>query len=198
MIHTWSVCLARYLGSELNLDKSRVSIISYGLEVLIGGFFKLIIYIVVPLFLGVFNQFAAAFLCSALLRLPSGGPHCSAYYKCLINTLVIYLTIAVTATYLSLSPLPVQAVLWFGLGLAFMVFYKLAPVDVKEKPIKSEKRRRCLKIISCIIVVVYFIFFSYWRFSQDIMWACSMAVIFHTFTLTWSGQRFIGKLDKLL
>ncbi|WP_066636825.1 accessory gene regulator ArgB-like protein [Desulfolucanica intricata] len=198
MIHAWSVYLARYLGNELQLNKSKVSIISYGLEVFIGGMLKFIIYVLVTLFLGVFDQFAVALLSSAFLRLLSGGPHCSAYYKCLINTLFIFLSIAITAKHLSTYTLPTQEVLWFSLALAFMVFIRLAPVDVKEKPIRSQNRRMLLKIFSCVMIIIYYIVFSCWRPHQDIIWACSLAVFFHTYTLTQPGQKFIKWLDNLL
>lgn len=198
MIHEWSARLARYLGSELALTDSKVSIITYGLEVLIGGIIKLVIYVTVPLLFGVFNQFAVAFISAAGLRLVSGGYHCTAYYRCLIYTLIIYLAIAFSAKYLAQYTLPAQEILLAILGLAFIISAILAPVDVPEKPIISNKRRRLLKITSCIVVIVYAVIFIYWQPSPDIVWACNLAILSHLLTLTKPGHGFIRFLDNLI
>ena len=197
MIHTYSKKLAEHLINELNLDNQRIPVISYGLEVIIGGFLKLTTFIFVPWLFGVLNQFTTAYITSAFLRLPSGGAHCTAYYKCLINTLVVFLIIALIAKH-TLNPLPIKQILWISLFLALLVFVKIAPVVSKEKPIVSLKRRRNLKIASSLILVIYFIVSLYWNPKQDILIASSLAILFHIFTLTKLGHKLLSYVDKLI
>ncbi|AEG61083.1 accessory gene regulator ArgB-like protein [Desulforamulus ruminis] len=198
MIHGWSVHLAQYLGTELNLDHRKVAVVAYGLEVIIGALIKLAVFVLVPSILGVFKLFAFALISSAILRLPSGGVHNNAYYKCLLSTLTFFLIIAFTAKGLAVYPLPLNVFAFLILLLAFLVFIKLAPVDNQEKPIKSEARRKRLKFISCSLLVGYGVIFFLWSPEQDIMLAFLLAVLFHTFTLTKMGHALFKAIDNLI
>lgn len=196
MIHTWAVNIAEILSRELKLDKKRTSIVIYGLEVILGGIIKLFIFITLPLVLGVFTQFIAANLASGFLRLTSGGVHCSSYYRCLIVSTTIFLIIAFVSKYLFIYIVFVDLILWFSLALALVVFVIKAPVDVPEKPIRNHSRRRMLKIISCIMVMLYFLLFLYWKPEPDVILASSLGVLFHTFTLTRPGHTSVFLVDK--
>ncbi|MTI80014.1 MAG: accessory regulator AgrB [Firmicutes bacterium] len=198
MIHNMSVCLARYLGAELRLAESKISIAAYGFEILIGVVIKMLFYILVPFILGILPEFAAAFISVGILRLPSGGGHCSAYYRCLIYTLLIYITIAILAQYLALYTLPAKEILWIILSLALFIFVFYAPVDVKENPIINITRRKRLKVISCLLVAVYFVVFFYWNPALNLIWACSLGILFHIFILTRIGHKFIKFIDRLI
>ena len=198
MIHTWSLHLANYIGNELKLDNRKIVIVSYGTEVLIGALIKLVAFILIPFILGVFKLFATAYISFALLRLPSGGVHCSAFYRCLITSTITYLGIALIAKYLATLNMPSIEVLWVVLLMALIVFIKLAPVDVKEKPIRSTLRRKRLKFISCLMVIVIFVVFLFWQPGHDITWATSLAILFQVFTLTKAGHSFFGWVDKII
>lgn len=198
MIHTWSVKLSQYLGRELNLDNQGIPIVSYGLEVLIGGLLKLLVFILVPLILGVFREFGAAYLASAFLRVPSGGAHCSAYYKCLVVTLLIFLGLAAAAKQLSYYQTQIIYLFWFSIVFAFLIHAKLAPVDVKEKPIYSATRRKHLKYVSCLIIAIYCAIFLWWNPNIEIALSWSLGLLFHTITLTRPGQTFIKQIEGFI
>ncbi|TEB10362.1 Accessory gene regulator B [Pelotomaculum sp. FP] len=54
MVHEISIRITNYIASELKLEKARLDIISYGIEVMLGGLVKWSIFIIVPLlFIGV-------------------------------------------------------------------------------------------------------------------------------------------------
>ncbi|TEB05377.1 putative accessory gene regulator protein [Pelotomaculum schinkii] len=197
MIHIWSLLFSEYICNELNLNRCKQSIISYGLEVIIGASIKLIIYITIPLISGFLNQFAAAYLSAGLLKICSGGYHCSAYYRCLISTFLIFSLIAVISKYMA-GTIPSEPILYFSLFLALIIFILLAPVDVKEKPIISLNRRKLLKTISCLMVIIYILLFYYWKPEQNIALASGFAILFHVFTLTKFGNAFLRWVDKSL
>lgn len=197
MVHSWSVRFADYLGKELNLAEERIPIVAYGLEVIIGALIKLIVFTTIPLVLRVFPQFAAALISSAVLRLASGGVHCSAFYRCVICSLGVFLTIALISKYFSYT-LPSDDIFGFSLVVAFTAFIILAPVDVEEKPIKSPTRRKILKFISCLLIIVYFFIFKSWDLSNEIVLASGLAILFHSFTLTKPGHSFFKWLDQII
>ncbi len=198
MIHGWAVHMANFLGAELNLEQRKIAIAAYGLEVLTGALIKLAVFIIVPYLLGILKLFAVVMISFGIIRLPAGGIHCNAYYKCVLSSLFFFLAIAFTAQYLSAFTLPVYEILYAVLVVVWLVCSKLAPVDVKEKPIKSEKRRLRLKVISCTLPFIYGAVLTYWRPGQDIVLACLLSLLFHTFTLTKPGHKFFGWVDSAL
>lgn len=196
MIHTISVRITNYIAAELKLENSRLNIISYGIEVLLGGLVKWSIFIIVPLLLGVFKQCITACIIYAILRIPSGGRHCSAFYKCLIVSFSIFITIAFIAKYCSLTAFLIKPIFWFSICIVFIIFLLKAPVDVPEKPILSTSRKKTLKIISCIIVAIIPILFICLKPNDDLFLASSLAILFHAFTLTKPGNNFLYWLDN--
>lgn len=198
MIHNWSAQFSNYIGRELGLEKQKIVLVSYGTEVLIGGLIKLIFFILVPLLFGVFKQFLAAYISFALVRLPSGGVHCSAFYRCLTISLTTYMTIAFLARYLANSDIKPLGVLWIVSVIAFLSLVRLAPVDVKEKPIRCTRRRKRLKLLSCISVIVLLTVVSYWNPEPSIVWACAFGLLFQVFTLTRAGKGLFKWVDKVV
>jgi accessory gene regulator B len=198
MIHKLSYLLAGYIGSQLTLENKKIPIVAYGLEVLMGGLFKLIIFTLISTLFGVFTQFLVAYLAGAALRLPSGGVHCSAYYRCLLTTLFIYTAISFIAVSFSSYPLPYDTILYITLFLTLFLFMKLSPVDVAEKPIRSPLRRKRLKLISCLVVLLFFPVHYFWQPENDILLVIIATALFQNFTLTAAGKKFFNFLDNYI
>lgn len=99
MIHAISNQFANLISEELHLERGKIRIVSYGLEVLLGGLIKTAFFVVTPLSMGLFKLFATVYITSALLRLSSGGFHCSSFLRCLLSTLLIFLVLATGAKY---------------------------------------------------------------------------------------------------
>lgn len=198
MIHAWSARIAGYIGKELAIDDKKIAIVSYGLEVIIGALIKLQVFILVPLVFGVFTEFMVVYLSFAFLRIAAGGVHCTAYYRCLLFSVTSYLIIAFTAIYLGSYNLPYREIYWVVLALSFLVIFAKAPIDVEEKPIISPKRRLRLKVISCLVVISYWLLSIYWDPGSIIYLASGMGILFQTFTLTQSGAKFFKWVDHII
>lgn len=195
-INTWSTALAEYICGELSLNEAKKDVLAYGLEVLIGALIKVIVFIIVPLALGILKPFMIAYLTAGFLKLSSGGYHCSAYYRCLITTLLIFSAIAELAIHLPQS-IPAFEITMASLVIALVAFIMLAPVDVPEKPIISPKRRKALKAASIVTVVILFLILIIYQPGQETLLAFSLSVLFHVFTLTKLGQKFLVWLDNI-
>ena len=61
-------------------------------EIILGSIFKVSLLFLIAVFLGIISEVAVLLLVTGLLRTLSGGVHCSAYYRCLITS-VITLTV---------------------------------------------------------------------------------------------------------
>lgn len=198
MVHNWALNLANAIGKELNLENQKLPILSYGLEVLIGAVIRIFIYIAIPYMLGILDLFWAAFFSMGILKLASGGVHSNAYYKCLWFSLILLCVIAFMATHLATFELPLDEITITILIITFFTFLKLAPVTVKEKPIRSEKRRIRLKLIACGLVLVYGASYYLWQPADAVLIACLLSIAFHDFTLTKAGHQFMRYVDGLI
>lgn len=196
MIHTISVRITNYIAEELNIEKSRFFVLSYGVEVLLGGLVKWSIFIIVPLLLGVFKQFMTACIIYAIFRVPSGGRHFSAYYKCVIVSFLIFAAIAFISKFFPLAFFLSISIFWFSVAIVFIIFLFKAPVDVPQKPILSSSRKNTLKIVSCSIAVLVPLLFISLKPSNDLLLAASLAILFHAFTLTKPGNNLLCWLDN--
>lgn len=198
MIHTWSVRISEYIGKELNIDQNKIAIVSYGLEVIIGAVIKLAFFILVPWKLGVLKEFMIAYLSFAFLRVMAGGIHCSAFYRCLLISVAAYLGIALLAISLDSFPLPYRELYWVVLALALLIVVVRAPVDVTEKPIICPRRRLLLKIISCLVITIYFLLSILWEPRNVVYIASGLAILFQVFTLTESGGKIFKLVDQII
>ena len=84
-IHELSVRFAAYLAQELNSDQRQELRMAYGLEILLGEIIKLIVIISLSWMLNILPEVLTITVTAGILRLASGGEHCSEYYRCLIG-----------------------------------------------------------------------------------------------------------------
>ncbi|AGL01002.1 accessory gene regulator ArgB-like protein [Desulfoscipio gibsoniae] len=198
-IHTWSIALAEHICGELNNQKGGPSkaVVAYGLEIIIEALIKIIAFILVPFALGILKPFLIAYFTAGILKLSSGGYHCSAYYRCLITTLLVFSAIAFLAIYLPQN-IPAFEITVASLLIALVVFIKLVPVDVPEKPIISAKRRKVLRILSMLKLIALFMVLVIYQPGHDVMLAICLSVLFHVFTLTMPGRGLLNWLDNII
>ncbi len=62
--------------------------LSYGAEILIGSIFKLSILFFAAIMMDVVLEVIVLLIVTGLVRTLSGGAHCSAYYRCMVTSLL--------------------------------------------------------------------------------------------------------------
>ena len=90
---------------------------------------------------------------------------------------------------------------------AFMIVYKLAPVDSQSKPIRTEAKRKRLKKSSILILSVYLViivgniicYYATRKVDLLVYSGCiHIGLLWQVFSLTKVGHKVLGKLDALL
>lgn len=158
-IHEWAVRIAGHLALELEYDHIQEARMAFGLELFLGEIIKLLCLITISYILGLLPEVLIITATAGILRLASGGEHCSEYYRCLIGGTLCFMLLGWAVHYF--SPILGQQELFFIALFSFLMaeiaLWKYAPGDTENKPITEEKDIIKYKKWSLIIAVVYFI-----------------------------------------
>lgn len=197
MIKELSVRFGDYLAKELTLDQRNRNITVYGLEVIIGGIIKTVIFVSLALLFNMFFQLITVLLVFGTIRWIAGGVHCSSYSRCMILSLVLMFGTAFLGIGLASHINPDKFLIAsFVFGIFINCLY--APVDPPEKPINSIKKRNLLKLAACIQLGLYWLLFSRASFSADIAACAGLAVLVESITMSPWGIRLIHKIDACM
>ena len=90
-IHELAGRCAAYLAHQLEADRIKENRMAFGLELLLGEIVKLLCVITLSYALGILPEVLTITVTAGVLRLASGGEHCSAYYRCLIGGTLCFL-----------------------------------------------------------------------------------------------------------
>ena len=202
-IHELSVRFAAYLAQELNSDQRQELRMAYGLEILLGEIIKLIVIISLSWMLNILPEVLTITVTAGILRLASGGEHCSEYYRCLIGGTAWFLFLGWGVH--SLNNLLNQSTIIISAGLLFflsiILILKYAPGETENKPISSEAERKKFKNWSVAIMIIYaFIIVLFSNLSVLNMFALPIAtgIIAQAFTVSPAGYGFIHFVDRVL
>ncbi len=202
-IHELSIKFATYLAKELKSDRRQELRMAYGLEILLGEIIKLIVIISLSWVLKILPEVLTITVFAGILRLASGGEHCSEYYRCLIGGTtwflclgwgVHYLNIVLNQTIINL----IAGILYF---ISITIILKYAPGETENKPIKGDAERKKFKKWSVLILVIYgFILVILTNISFLNIFVLSMAtgIIAQAFTVSPLGYGFIHFVDRVL
>lgn len=202
-IHEWAVRIAGHLALELEYDRIHEARMAFGLELFLGEIIKLLCLITISYILGLLPEVLIITATAGILRLASGGEHCSEYYRCLIGGTLCFMLLGWAVHYY--SPMLGQQELFLVALLSFLIaeiaLWKYAPGDTENKPITEEKDIIKYKKWSLIITVVYFIImmvFSAVTTLNLITLAIAVGMLEQVFTVTPWGYRFLHFIDQVL
>jgi len=203
---TLSKKISTIICINLDINGEKKEIIEYGMIALV----QTVIFVLAVFFAGIFTgtAFAALIICfsTSILRKSSGGFHVSSINICTIIGVAFCLLASVLIKYvladwISLFWLSVITAACYT--LSFIVIYLKAPMDTKNKPINTVKKKTRLRKSCYIILTVYafitatLIYLSY-QFEMTTTYAlCFLfGLMWQILTLTKIGSKLIGSLDK--
>lgn len=203
-LKTAAAGISQYLARELDIDAGDADVIRYGLEIILGALIKGITVIGVSYLLGITPYVLTALGTSGILRLLSGGVHCSSYGRCLIFGSVMSMMIGSLAMVAGPYITPVVMLVFIMLtaltGLLFV--YKWAPADTPGKPIKRPEKRMKFKKYSLLYVIIWNIAVTFFvLLSSESSLALSLALasagglLMQTASLSPAGYRLVGRID---
>lgn len=177
--------------------------VAYGLEILVGEIIKIISLVILSWLLGILPEVMTIAIIAAILRLASGGEHCSAYYRCLIGVTICFLALGCSVQLL--TPLLTESDLYLiaiaSSLLSLAVLHKYAPGDTENKPINNESERRKLKRLSILITILYFIIMiicSKYPSMRLFVLPIAVGMTEQVFTVSPWGYRFLQFVDRVL
>lgn len=193
-INKWSYACAKGLAKVLNENHQRRRAYNFGFQIIIGELMKAVIILLVSLVLGVFLptiMVASAFIC---LRMIAGGYHMDTQGKCLLATLVLFITAALIAKYTyhdwNTLQLVILIVLTFSLGLYAIIRY--APRDNPNKPITDLNEIQKFKKLSLIYLFVWLVavvLLTVLRWNLFVI-SLGFGVLLEAFVITPTGHKF--------
>jgi accessory gene regulator B len=200
--------IAQKISNELNLDKDKSEVISYGAFALIHITINLFFVALFGLIFGVFYEAMVISFTSSILRKSSGGVHASRPSTCVAFGTFVTVTLAVIVN-IAFNYISNLLIIISGTALfawSYYTIFKKAPVDSKAKPINSPEKRSRMKKKSLRILTSYFIIIiilallSY--FTQNEIYLLYSICIYsgfswQVFTLTIIGHHALHKIDNM-
>jgi len=194
--------LGRRVGiyvANVTVNPNQAAMLGYGAEIVSGSVLKVAILFLIATFLRVVFEVSILLLVSGLLRTLSGGAHCSAYYRCLVTSILIITSLGymIKVMFPFLQGLP-GLILAGVLMLSFYLYWRYAPQAPLNKPLKSkaiEDKFRKLTLITALFLSIVSIIVGP---GYLISWIIAFGLLWQAFTLTPLGHLLIRKLDILL
>ena len=198
---------ADYLGSELNFDQQDIETVRYGIEIILGAFIKGLFIIVISYWIGIIPYVLAVLATSSILRLLSGGVHCSTYGRCLVlGTAMMVLTgwaSLIISPYVRKDLLLLLITLAALTGLYFV--RKYAPADNCNKRITKEAKRAKYKRLSLFFVIIWAAGITFIILvcrqapsTYSLVLASIGGFVGQIFSLCPAGYRLISSIDNVL
>lgn len=148
--HKLALIITKWMNKFYPRDAKEQVVIVYGIEVFIDNIFKLLVYLLVAIYLGILKESVIMFLLFTGLRKSAGGMHFDKNIVCFLFTGIVivggaFISRIITINYFIWSIL---------LILAGLILLKYAPSGTKKNPILPEKIKP-LKIKTVITFLIY-------------------------------------------
>ncbi|MFZ7103429.1 MAG: accessory gene regulator ArgB-like protein [Peptococcaceae bacterium] len=199
MIKSISARLAGWLGKQLAAKEEELEVYAYGLEIMLGGIFKIGLLLLIA---GQLNILGTTILCTVGfvgIRFFGGGVHLCTYTRCLAGSISVLLVLGKIAAYkLSLSILWLCILITAILGVYSII--KWVPAGTRKKTVTDSGLRIKQKIKTFVLLTVYLVITLVFVLYQLVSLAFSLVfgVLAGLFLLTPSGYFFMQSLDNLL
>ncbi len=194
--------IASYLSSQTGISAEKEAIITYVIEVIIINLLNTINILMLGLLFNVLPAVITCLITVALLRNTAGGAHSNSPWRCALITAVVFLSISVSASYLSqIEQIYKDVMAIIAIAIGTFLIIRLAPVDSPSAPIISVSRRRSLKylsitVISIILMVIVLLRQSLWLHAQEVQMAIILSVLWVSFNLTYFGHLAMSYIDR--
>ena len=202
-IHELATRMAAYIGREVEADRLQELRMAFGLELILGDIVKLIFILTLAQLLGILQEVLVLMAAAGMLRLASGGEHCSAYYRCLLGGTICFLLLGWLVHYL--NPLIAGQAVFVTALLSFLlteiILWKYAPGDTENKPITEAADKKRFKNWSLLLGFIYFMIMlicAGFNSASAFVLPVAVGMLEQAFTVTPWGYRFMHIVDQVL
>ncbi len=166
MVKYLSDNIAAYISNELHFDSDKEAVLSYGLEIILGEFFKIATILIISLFLGTFSYTLIGLISFSFHRTFIGGSHERTYGRCFVTSVLLLLFIGVIGKFYGIL---MQKHIWLALlvyGQALILIYLWVPAGTEKKEIKNKSTRQKIKRTSLVISTFWILLVVYSYINQ--------------------------------
>ncbi len=162
-----------------DVDPKRREVIEYGVYMIASEIVKIGIVITLGIILGILPYVLGTIAVCGIQRVFLGGIHSKTHLGCVIAQTSIVLGVLTASYVIHINRLylliPVAI-------FSFITAYKYAPADLPQKPIKSERQRKRLRIGGFILLAALFTtsYFVIRVWSNIIIFSCVTQAFFMT------------------
>ena len=208
MIENISKLIAEKVSSELNYDNERKEIIQYGTYALIQTLISIISVLILGLVFNIALEALIFLFTASILRKYSGGAHSESSNVCTLLGIIISICIGFLIKSSFFAKMNFELVVFIGIVIfvfAYFIVFKFAPVDTKNKPIKTEKKKKRMKKGSLKILTIYLFievlsiilyYNSGWSLDKPVMLSLIFGVAWQCMTLTYIGNILLKTIDS--
>ena len=155
MVKKLSDSIALKMSNELNFDKDKEAVMSYGLEIVLGGIFKIVTLLLLSWALGIFSYTIACMLSFSAFRTVIGGTHADTYKKCFVVSVGLLLLIGSLGKYFYFLGQDHFWLAYIVYGLALSAVFLWVPVGTEKKTIKRKALRYKMKLLALILLTAW-------------------------------------------
>ena len=208
MIENISKLIAEKVSSELNYDNERKEIIQYGTYALIQTLISIISVFIIGLLFNIALEALIFLFTASILRKYSGGAHSESSNVCTLLGIIISICIGFLVKSSFFTKMNFEIIVFIGIVIfvfGYFIVFKFAPVDTKNKPIKTEKKKKRMKKGSLKILTIYLfieilsIILYYnlgWSLVKSVMLSIILGVAWQCITLTYIGNILLKTIDS--
>jgi len=193
--------MAGYLACETGLEQSKVDVVRYGLEIILGEIIKWAILLTSAALLGVLPGAVSAMLSMAVYRLVSGGAHCQDYWRCLTFGMIVFIGVGKLGVLIAphMAFLTLAATVAASVLLMALINQIWAPGEVVHRKI-SPKERPLFKKLSqvCLVVWALVAVFIIAPYSMAAALSGLLSMMVQSLSFTPVGYKAIDSFDIML
>ena len=158
-----------------DVDPGRREVIEYGVYMTVSEIVKMIVTILISAMIGIVPQVLCVVVVFGVLRMFLGGIHAKSHWSCMISHSVIVFGIVALSF---ISQVDKLYLLILVVPFSFITVYKYAPADLPQKPVKSKKQRKQLRIGGCLFLLFIFTaaYFLERTWSNMLIFTCFIQV----------------------
>lgn len=152
MINDLAIKITNHIETTSDIkNKDRLAEINYALQVIFNEILKILILVMLFLTLDRLSYFLFSLGILISIRTFAGGYHCNTTLNCLLVSALFFLTTSYESYLPNLNIYIYYLITLISIGIVALN----APFPNKKRPIKSQKRRFTLKLISIFFTILW-------------------------------------------
>ena len=188
--------------STLSITEDQEAILQYALRLVFGSCLSYFWALAIALLLGNLPQVLIIMVTISILRIFSGGAHCSTMRNCIIYGTVLTNILGIITKTILLSKAAVLLLAFSVMLFSLWAINKYAPADTPGKPIHTTQTRGKLKSRSFAVVFLWIflatIIYAFSSIDYMVIYTSTVGILWQSVSLTRAGYKFCSIADNVL